>query len=93
MDEFIERLKNDEEFRHELRDFLAGKTDEMNEIIDEYNKKRDELVIGAIKDYAEENGMTISDSAESKKKCREICESVHKSQVEEYESALKMLFA
>ncbi|WP_408071572.1 hypothetical protein [Butyrivibrio sp. JL13D10] len=93
MDEFIERIKTDEEFRHELRDFLAGKTDEMNEIINEYNKKKDKLVVGVIREFAADHNMTISESEESRKKSHEICESVHKKQVDEYGSALKMLFS
>ncbi|WP_026661095.1 hypothetical protein [Butyrivibrio sp. AC2005] len=93
MNKFFEKLKDDTEFRSELRDYLAGKTDEMNEIINEYNHSRDKLVIGAINDFAKEHGIEISDSEESRKKCREICDSVHKSQVGEYESALKMLFS
>ena len=48
MNEFIERLKNDIEFRHELRDYLAGQKDRMNEIVDEYNKQRDKLVVSVI---------------------------------------------
>ena len=93
MNEFIERLKSDIEFRHELRDFLAGQKDRMNEIVDEYNKQRDKLVISVIDEFASEKGIEISDSEESNKKRREICGSVHKREVDEYDSALKMLFS
>ena len=93
MNEFFEKLKNDPDFKHELRDYLAGKTDEMNEIISQYNRDRDKLVVGAINEFAKDHGITISDSEASKNKCKEICNSVHKNLVDEYDSALKMLFS
>lgn len=93
MNEFIERLKNDVEFRHELRDYLAGQKDRMNEIVDEYNKQRDKLVVSVIEEFAKDKGIELSDSEESRKKCYEICNSVHKKEVDEYDSALKMLFS
>ena len=93
MNEFIERLKNDIEFRHELRDYLAGQKDRMNEIVDEYNKQRDKLVVSVIDEFAGEKGIELSDTEEAKQKRYEVCRSVHKREVNEYDSALKMLFS